>query len=177
MMTTPILDIEKAFLFYKEFILGRSQDKQKIYASYGFSMEGSVASIDWEVFAAILLRDRKKPGDGADLEKHEVKSAKAGSSFEYQYHKIHGLEKLADDKLVNHVFISYSSNYENIEVWLVEAKKIVPTFDKWEPKLQHNYAPSNNNVVRQRFRKSVPYGFVKKNGELILTIKNGVICA
>jgi hypothetical protein len=169
------LDIENGFKFYKEFILGQSQNKQKIYESYGFTMQGSVASIDWEVFAAILLKDRKKPGNGADLEKHEVKSAIDRSAFEYQYHKHHGLDKLTDDKLVDHIFISYSSNYKNVEVWRVKAESIKAIFESWEPLLRSNYNPSNDNIIRQRFRRSVTYKFVRQYGLCLFKIKDGVI--
>ncbi|MEM8639910.1 MAG: hypothetical protein AAGG51_14010, partial [Cyanobacteria bacterium P01_G01_bin.54] len=78
-------------------------------------MQGSVGSKDWEVFAAILLNDRARKGDGADLEHYEVKSATTGSSFEYQYHRNHGLDKLTDDRSVDHIFVSRSKDYINSE--------------------------------------------------------------
>lgn len=172
----PSLDVDKAFAFYQRFILGQVQDKEAIYREYGFTVQGSVVPRDWEVFAAILLRDKKKPGDGADLEKHEVKSAIHGSSFEYQYHKINGLLKLADDKGVNHVFISYSTDYKNVEVWWLPGEKLAVFFDEWEPKLIENYTPGRGG--RQRFRRSIPFHFPRKDkngGILILQIKNGAV--
>ena len=45
-------------------------------------------SSDWEVFASMLVKDLgRKFGAGIDLANYEVKSAKQGASYEYQYHK------------------------------------------------------------------------------------------
>jgi hypothetical protein len=147
-MTDIILDVQKAYSFYKTFILTHTRDEQKIYAEYGFSLEGSIGSTDWEVFAAILVGDTKKAGYGADLHKHEVKSAIAGGSFEYQYHKLKGHEKLIEDKQVDHVFISHSADFCQVDVWLVKADKIRRVFDSWEPELLHNYDPTETKVTR-----------------------------
>ncbi len=163
------LGVEAAFDFYQRFILQYSQDKAAIYACYSFSLQGSVGSKDWEVFAAILLGDRARPGDGADLIKHEVKSAVTGNSFEYQYHKHHGIEKLAADKTIDHVFIVRNETYTDVEVWLVDRVHLVPLFERWLPELQVNYETD----ARQRFRKSVGYGFVRQYGWKLLTIVAG----
>ena len=88
------LQVQKAYSFYSTYILKYSRDKAEIYGQYGFSLQGSVGSKDWEVFAAILLNDKARKGDGADLENYEVKSATFGGSFEYQYHRNQGLKKL-----------------------------------------------------------------------------------
>ncbi|NJN48562.1 MAG: hypothetical protein HC805_00500 [Alkalinema sp. RL_2_19] len=173
MASARALHIQEAFSFYRQFILEYSQNKAAIYERYGFTLQGSVGSKDWEVFAAILLGDRAKPGDGADLFHHEVKSAIVGNSFEYQYHRNHGREKLEADKEVDHVFISRDQTYHNIEVWLVERQHLAPIFNAWQPELQANYAESR----RQRFRKSISYGFVKKYGRKILTIVNGQLAS
>ena len=167
----PTLQVQEAYSFYKRFILEYSQDKAKIYQKYGFTVQGSVGSKDWEVFAAILVNDRARIGDGADLMNYEVKSAVIGTSFEYQYHRNHGLDKLADDKSVNHIFVARSQNYTNIEVWLVECDKILPVFDRWLPELRENYQAE----ARQRFRRSVTYGFVKSQGIQLLGINDGVL--
>jgi hypothetical protein len=116
-----------------------------------------------------LLKDRARRGDGADLKNHEVKSATTGSSFEYQYHRNHGLDKLTDDRNVNHIFVSRSKDYMNVEVWLVERTKMIPIFDRWLPELIQNYETAG----RQRFRRSVTYGFVKSQGTLLLEISSG----
>ncbi|MEZ4591492.1 MAG: hypothetical protein R3D55_10160 [Chloroflexota bacterium] len=163
------LQIAEAYEFYKEFILNYSHRKAEIYKRYGFTLQGSIGSKDWEVFTAILLDDRARPGDGADLMNYEVKSAVTGSGFEYQYHKFHGLEKLQDDMQINHVFVARSIDFQNIEVWLVQWETITPIFEDWRPALLENY----QNPGRQRFRRSVSYKFVSENGRLLLQILNG----
>lgn len=159
----------RAYSFYREYILEYSHNKAKIYERYGFSLQGSIGSKDWEVFAAILLNDRARKGDGADLENYEVKSATTGSSFEYQYHRNHGLDKLTNDRNVDHIFVARSKDYMNIEVWLVGRNNMIPTFDKWLPELLQNY----ETAARQRFRRSVTYGFVRSQGIQLLGISAG----
>lgn len=165
----PTLQVQEAYSFYRTYILEYSRDKAKIYAQYGFSLQGSVGSKDWEVFAAILLDDRARRGDGADLENYEVKSAVIGGSFEYQYHRNRGINKLTDDRNVDHIFVARSETYINVEVWLVERTKMVPVFDRWLPELLQNYEASE----RQRFRRSVTYGFVRNQGIRLLEINSG----
>ncbi len=121
------------------------------------------------MFAAILLGDKAKPGDGTDLMNHEVKSASVGNSFEYQYHKNNGLEKLEADKTVDHIFIARSKTYSDVSVWVVDCNKLTDTFDSWLPELKQNYLGG----ARQRFRRSVTYSFVMRHGELLLEIRDG----
>jgi hypothetical protein len=146
-----------------------SRDKAEIYGRYGFSLQGSVGSKDWEVFAAILLNDRARRGDGADLENYEVKSAVIGGSFEYQYHRNRGIHKLTDDRDVDHIFVARSETYMNVEVWLVERNQMIPIFDRWLPELLQNY----ETVERQRFRRSVTYGFVRNQGIRLIEVSGG----
>lgn len=167
----PTLQIQEAYSFYKKYILEYSQNKAEIYEQYGFSLQGSIGSKDWEVFAAILLNDRARRGDGADLVNYEVKSAVMSGSFEYQYHRNRGLDKLTDDRAVDHIFVARSENYTNVEVWLIERTKMIPTFDRWLPELLQNY----ETAERQRFRRSVTYGFVKSQGIRLLEISDGAL--
>ncbi len=171
MNTPPNLEFQKAYDFYRKFILEHSLEKQAVYEEYGFPLQGSVGSRDWEVFAAILLSDKKKPGDGSDLERHEVKSATEKGSFEYQYHRNTGQQKLQEDQSIDHVFVWYSSDYSDVQVWLIEKtnKELQETFDSWEPELILNYATEE----KQRFRKALSRAFIKRNGFCILSIQNG----
>ncbi len=164
-----MLQVREAYSFYRTYILEYSRDKAEIYGQYGFSLQGSVGSKDWEVFAAILLNDRARTGNGADLMNHEVKSAVIGGSFEYQYHRNRGLNKLTDERDVDHIFVARSETYMNVEVWLVERSKMFSTFDKWLPELLQNYETPD----RQRFRRSVTYGFVRSQGIMLLAISGG----
>jgi hypothetical protein len=171
MTRVPTLQVQEAYSFYKTYILDYSRDKAEIYERYGFSLQGSVGSKDWEVFAAILLNDRARRGDGADLMNYEVKSAVIGGSFEYQYHRNRGLDKLTDDRDVDHIFVSRSESYTNVEVWLIERNKMISTFDRWLPELLQNY----ETAERQRFRRSVTYGFVRSQGIRLLEISDGAL--
>jgi hypothetical protein len=137
----------------------------KTYKQYGFSINGLVSSNDWEVFAAILF-DEKKKAKGSDLQNYEVKSAGEGSSFEYQYHKNSGFDKIEEDKRVKHLFISYTKEYTNISVRIIEGRQLLQTFNLWKEGLQENY-----NKGKQRYRKSISHGFVKKHGRLLFEIK------
>lgn len=169
-MTKIELDITKSYQFYQKCLLGPIQEKTKIYQEYGFQVIGSIVSRDWEVLAAILLKDRAKPGYGSDLEKHEVKSARYGNSFEYQYHKNYGEQKLKEDQEVDHIFITYTENYLSLEVWQVRGEELAPIFQDWLPGLQANYSGEN---PKQRYRKSIPFRMVKQKGELLMKIENG----
>lgn len=167
----PSINASAALAFYQRFILDYSQDKSAIYEQYGFTLQGSIGSKDWEVFAAILMEDRASPGNGADLENYEVKSALIGNSFEYQYHRNRGLEKLQDERAVDHLFVARSNTYQDVEVWLVDRAALIATFDRWLPEIQENYQAES----RQRFRRSVTYRFVTMNGTQLMDIKNGAL--
>ena len=85
---------------------------------------------------------------------YEVKSAVIGGSFEYQYHRNRGLNKLTDDRDVDHIFVAISETYANVEIWLVERTKMVPTFDRWLPELLQNYETGDRrNQLSERTRK------------------------
>lgn len=160
--------LREAYDFYRKYIY--NEEHQALLKGHGFHVAGSVASVNWEVFASILTGDQGKEGYGSDLLKHEVKSSIDGSSFEYQYHLNAGKVKLHEDMEVNHIFISYSPDYKNIEVRLLEGHKLKETFEKWMPGLIENY---EGPTPKQRYRKSVSYGFVKNNGVLILKTQDG----
>lgn len=161
---------DEAFKFYKKFIF--NDEKLKLLSLYGFRTIGSVPFTDWELFACILVNEKASGGYGADLTNFEVKSAKIGSSFEYQYHKFTGLKKLEDDIKVHHLFISYSENYDEVIVRVVQPDQIADCFKKWKDALKKNYSKTSG---KQRFRKSISYGFVVKQSKVILHIKNNEI--
>ena len=73
------------------------------------------------------------------------------------------------DKPPQHVFIARAANYQNVEVWRVDKALMNPIFDGWLPELERNYKGSQ----RQRFRRSVSYGFVTVNGERLMEIQAG----
>ena len=159
--------LHEAFKYYEEFI--HSERKNSILKEYKFKINGTVHSTEWEVFCAIL-KNKKKKQQGADLIGYEVKSAKQGNSFEYQYHKINGLRKLKEDRNVSHLFVSYDNDYKDIVVREMSALDARHYFDLWETQMVDNY-----KTGKQRFRKSLPYSFVVNNSKIILKIKNKII--
>lgn len=99
-----------------------------------------------------------------------MKSAGYGWSFEYQYHKFHGEQKLDEDKRVNHLFISYAANYQDVEVRYLRGEDLSVVFESWRLGLVANY-----QAGKQRYRKSISFGYVKLYGALILRIEQGEI--
>lgn len=163
----PSLDYAGAFDYYKRYVIGNLRAKEAIYEQYGFK-HPSGGTDDWEVFGAILVRDKATGGYGTDLTNHEVKSAKKGGSFEYQYHKHHGLQKLDEDAKVKHLFICYSNDCDDIEVWRVEGAQLAEIFAGWKAGYIQNYKNE-----KQRYRKNIAFGTVRLRGKLIMQIKDG----
>lgn len=161
-----MLDFQEAFQYYDQHI--NRQDRFKLLKERKFSITGSIPSIDWELFGSILTGDSGKAGYGSDLGSYEVKSAVGIGSFEYQYHLRGGLTKLKEDMIVDHIFISYSPDYADVTVRLVQGATLAPFLQKWEPALIENYGGES---PKQRFRKSISYGTVTKLGAIIMRIE------
>jgi hypothetical protein len=173
---TTMLATENAFSFYFRYILLPVREKDQLRQAYGFSGGALVSPGDWELFAAILIRARKSQQRyGHDLSEAEVKSAKVPGSFEYQYHLNTGLKKLEGDMHIDHLFISYSADYEYVFVRVMTAEQLRSYFENWYPLLLKNYASRSdaNADGKQRFRRNIPYGVVKKAGRLIFIIEGG----
>ena len=125
-------------------------------------------SSDWEVFASMLVGDLgQKLAAGIDLSNHEVKSAVAGASYEYQYHKDTGREKLAHDMKVGHLFFEHADNLRKVNLRYTHGSRLKDFFQKWLDDYPDPYP--------QRYRKSVPFGWVKQNATLLMTITNGEV--
>lgn len=171
------LQFRAAFAFYQAHI--NRTDFFNLLKEHNLKTSGSVPSITWELFGSILTGRSGKSGYGADLDGIEVKSAIAGSSFEYQYHLNTGLEKLKEDQIVDHIFCSYSADYQSFQVYHVKGKVASPLFLKWIPQYLKNYNKADDATTveaserRQRFRKSISYGWVSKNGRLVMEVKDG----
>jgi hypothetical protein len=75
-------------MFFHAYMYGPLQGKLRLYTARGVRAAGGTMPSDWEVFASILVKDvGRKLVSGIDLSNYEVKSAGAGGSYEYQYHK------------------------------------------------------------------------------------------
>jgi hypothetical protein len=162
------LDFEKSLMFFHAYMYGPLQGKLRLYGARRIP-QGSIAmSSDWEVFASILVKDLgRKLGAGIDLANYEVKSAKRGGSYEYQYHKNTGMEKLSKDMEVGHLFFDYFDNLREVDLRYLHGSDLSAYFGKWRDAYPDPYP--------QRYRKNIPYGFVKQHGTLLMTLKDGEV--
>lgn len=160
--------IDDAYNMYLRHIY--QSERIELLSDLGLKAAGSVPSVMWEAFSSILV-DRKGSGlIGADLVGWEVKSAKFGGAFEYQYHLNTGQSKLEEDCQVNHLFCSYSGTYEDVIVRAIRGSDLANQFFRsWLPGYIENYKESQR---RQRYRKSISESYVRNNGILVLEIRN-----
>lgn len=166
--------IDEAFQFYQRHIL--DEEKLGLLKAHNLKVTGSVPSVIWELFGAILTGRSSTGVTGADLSGWEIKSAKIGASYEYQYHLNTGTHKLDEDSQVNHLFCTYSDTYTDVVVRALQGSALASYFNQWKPEYQKNYDKSApNDQRRQRFRRSIPAGFVKTNGKLVLEIRGGAL--
>ena len=162
------LDFEKALMFFHAHMYGPLQGKLRLYAARNVRSTGAAMSSDWEVFASMLVRDLgKKLAAGVDLSNHEVKSAVTGGSYEYQYHKATGKKKLLHDMKVGHLFFEHGDNLRKVNLRFAHGAELKDFFQKWLEEYPDPYP--------QRYRKNIPFGWVKKNGTLLMTITDGEV--
>lgn len=162
--------LDEAFAYYEEHILRPLLAKKPFFEERDVPMEGVVSFRDWEVMAAILTDDRGSAlRSGADLQRHEVKSAKEGGSFEYQYHRSHGVEKLDHDSTIEHLYVVYQTGYLDVDVYSLRAEQFARVAKTWREGLLENY----RTAARQRFRKSMPRNKVLTEGRVVMRIRNG----
>jgi hypothetical protein len=119
-------------------------------------------------FASILVKDLgKKLAAGIDLSQNEVKSAFDGGSYEYQYHKNTGKDKLKGDAEVGHLFFDHRDNLRRVDLRYAHGSAMKEFFKKWLQEYPDPYP--------QRYRKNIPFRWVKKNGILLMTLTNGEV--
>lgn len=167
--------LDKAYQLYIRHIY--DEEKIKLLSEHNLKIAGSVSPVLWELFGSLLTERAGSGLTGADLIGWEVKSAKIGGSFEYQYHLNTGAAKLKEDCKVNHLFCTYSETYKNVVVRAIRGKDLEENYFKcWEPEYMKNYDSSvPNDQRRQRFRKNIPFGYIEANGELVLKIEDGLL--
>jgi hypothetical protein len=162
------LEFEKALMFFHAYMYGPLQGKLRLYSSRSVRAPGATMSSDWEVFASILIDDvGKKLAAGVDLSGHEVKSAANGGSYEYQYHKNRGKDKLLEDMTVGHLFFDHRNNLRDVDLRYLRGSQLKHFFSKWLEEFPEPYP--------QRYRRSIPFHWVKKNGVLLMTLKDGEV--
>ena len=163
------LEFEKALMFFHAYMYGPLQGKLRLYGARGVKPGGVAMSSDWEVFASILVKDLgTKLGAGIDLVGNEVKSAKNGGNYEYQYHKVTGKTKLAKDMEVGHLFFDYTGDLRRVDLRYAHGSYMKALFfERWLKKFPDPY--------QQRYRVSVPFTWVKKNAILLMTLTDGEV--
>lgn len=162
------LDFEKSLMFFHSYMYGPLQGKMRLYGARRIPPGAVAMSSDWEVFASMLVNDLgRKFGAGIDLANYEVKSAKSGGSYEYQYHKNTGLEKLTKDTSVGHLFFEYSNSLKEVHLRYLHGSQLQEFFNKWREEYPNPYP--------QRYRKNIPYGFVKQHGTRLMTLEDGEV--
>jgi len=140
----------------------------RLYEPRKLHHPGAAMSSDWEVFASILVRDLgKKLAAGIDLSQHEVKSAFDGGSYEYQYHKDTGKKKLRTDAQVGHLFFDHRNNLGHVDLRYAHGRSMKEFFRKWLREYPDPYP--------QRYRKNIPFQWVKKNALLLMTLEDGEV--
>lgn len=165
--------LDEAFYFYRNSIY--NENTINLLKIHKLKIAGHIHSVMWELFGSILTGRHGNGTTGADLQGWEVKSSIQGSSYEYQYHLNTGENKLIEDGYVNHLFCSYSNDYQDVIVKAIPGYELKDEFfDVWLPEYRLNYDRSVvSSVRRQRFRKSISYGFVQRHGRTLLEIKTG----
>jgi len=162
------LDFEKALMFFHAYMYGPLQGKLRLYSARVVRAAGVAMSSDWEVFASILVRDLgKKLAAGIDLSQYEVKSALDEGSYEYQYHKNTGKGKLRRDAKVGHLFFDHRDNLRHVDLRYAHGSSMKEFFRKWLKEYPDPYP--------QRYRKNIPFNWVKKNAILLMTLVNGEV--
>ncbi len=163
------LDIEAAIVYFDAFMYGPLQSRARLFRRRGLKPR-VVMPEDWEVFAAILFRDpgRSSPS-GPDLDGYEVKSAKHGYSFEYQYHRNSWQRKMSADREAGHIFISHRDDLAFVEVRVVPSGELASFVDEWESEKPYS------EPGQQRFLKSVSFRWVDEHAALVLRIENGEV--
>lgn len=155
-------------MFFHAYMYGPLQGKLRLYSTQVIRASGVAMSSDWEVLASILVRDvGKKLAGGIDLSGYEVKSAHDGGSYEYQYHKNTGKKKLKADIRVGHLFFDHRNNLGQVDLRYASGSSMREFFDKWLKDYPDPYP--------QRYRKSIPFRWVKENGVLLLTLISGEV--
>jgi len=155
-------------MFFHAYMYGPLQGKLRLYRARDVHSTVAAMSSDWEVFASILLRDPgRKQTAGIDLSQYEVKSALGEGNYEYQYHKLTGKKKLQTDLKVGHLFFDHRDNLRHVDLRYAHGSSMKEFFIQWLKEFPEPY--------QQRYRKNIPFQWVKKNGMLLMTLTDGEV--
>lgn len=159
-------NILESYQFFRDYMYRPLQGKHAIYEARGIRLGSAVTPSDWEVFASLLV-DAKGNGkvSGIDLGEFEVKSGINDASYEYQYHKETGKAKLLGDMKAGHLFFNHSNFLNRVELRYLDGQRAKVYFNKWLKNYPKPYP--------QRYRNSLPFGWVTENATTLLTINDG----
>jgi hypothetical protein len=164
--------LECAYTFYEKHIRMPVLHKLDAYRAVNVAINGAVSYRDWEVFSGLLVWDR---GDGkvggSDLTCHEVKSSK-NCCYEYQYYPSGGVEKFHRDMKVNHVWIHYTNDYQDLTVRVAHSHEVQPIIAPWYNDILVNSNRKDFKV--KEVRKTISLARSEKVGRLALWVKNGI---
>lgn len=163
-------NIELTYAFYKEHILEANQELDPLLNRYNF--KSRIPSWKWELFAAILVGDLKKEGNGIDLLGHEVKAYLWKHPPEYQYHRKSWQDKLEEDKVAKHICIWYKEDLLDLDVYLINGSEIEEIFESWRPDIEQTYEIEN---PEKRCRKTLSKSIIEEKGSIILSIRSGLL--
>lgn len=158
------MNYERAYAYYESYI--HRPHRLELLKEYNFSCAGSVSPVDWELFGAMLVNQKKVPF-GPDLFHYEIKSTVEKSSVEYQYHLRNGTEKFEHDLVANQVFICYHPNYANVEIRMAHGSVFSDYFNAWQADFEKDIKSG------VRFRRSIPYKTLIDRTQPILKIVDG----
>lgn len=162
------LEFEKALMFFHAYMYGPLQGKLRLYTARNVHSQGAAMSSDWVVFASILVKDiGKRLAAGIDLSQYEVKSAADGGSYEYQYHKNTGKKKIREDLEAGHLFFDHRNNLRNVDLRYAHGSQMKEFFARWLKEFPDPYP--------QRYRKNIPFAWVKQHGVLLMTLTEGEV--
>jgi len=159
-----MMNYERAYAYYEGYIYRPA--RLELLKEYAFSPAGSVSPVDWELFGALLV-DQKKVQFGPDLFHYEIKSTVEKSSVEYQYHLKNGTEKFKHDMVANQVFVCYHSDYANVDVRMAHGSVFSDYFKTWAVDFEKDIKSG------VRFRRSIPYKTLIDRTQPILKIVDG----
>lgn len=166
-MLPDTLDVRAALIYFHAYMYGPYRGRLRLFKDRGLKPR-MVMSEDWEVFTSILLRQQGVASrEGPDLGDIEVKSAVAGNSFEYQYHRNSWQKKLDADRRSGHAFVWYGDELYTVEVWYCDGQQLDDRFSSWEAEEPYSGAS------QQRFRKQVSSGWVREHATLLLRVVGG----
>lgn len=77
------------------------------------------------------------------------------------------LKATAHDMKVGHLFFDHADNLRKVNLRYAHGSQLKEFFQKWLESYPDPYL--------QQYRRSIPFGWVQKNGTLLMTITNGEV--